>query len=95
MFNICKVINIAGVLDCSSAQGAKVLKPTKDEKRAISALKKVAAKWPKSLWLFSASGSLCVMRSGPNGDQIVNSGGGIDQAYLIVSVNIPNDGGDW
>jgi len=79
----------------AASEGTDVVELTKDEERAISALKRVAATWPKSLWLFSASGTLCVMRSGPNSEHIANSNGGIDPDYIVGFVNIPNDGGDW
>lgn len=75
------------------------LEPTEDEARAIRALTRLAKKWPASLWLFSASGTLCVMRAGPDGDHIHNAGGrskdGVDSAYILDTIDIPNDGGDW
>ena len=63
-----------------------------EEERAIRALKRVAARWPKSLWLFSGSGSLNVMKAGPDGRRMYNSAG-VDQAYIVDTVRIPNDGG--
>ena len=45
----------------------KDLIPTPEEQRAIATLKRLAKRWPKSLWLFSASGTLTVMRAGPHG----------------------------
>ena len=71
------------------------MKLTKNEQAAIDALEALAAKWPKTLWLFSADGSLNVMRCGPGGRRVVNRAGGIDQAYSLTSIDIPNDGGDW
>jgi hypothetical protein len=72
------------------------LEPTREERRAIDALKKVARDWPKSLWLFSASGSLCVMRKGANGERMHTRGGGVDPDYEIDEIHgIENDGGDW
>jgi len=70
---------------------------TDKEKSAISALKRLAKKWPKSLWLFSASGTLCVMKAGPNGEQVHTSkNGGIDPDYIVETIKgIQNDGGDW
>jgi len=68
---------------------------TVEEKRAIAALKRVAKIWPPSLWLFSASGNLCVMRNGPDGDSVMCSNGGVDQDYKVDKIDIPNDGGDW
>lgn len=68
---------------------------TAEEKKAVAALKRVAKKWPQSLWLFSANGDLCVMRYGPDGQRVMD-GSGISQAYEIDKIdNIPNDGGDW
>jgi hypothetical protein len=71
---------------------------TTEEKRAISRLKSVAKIWPESLWLFSASGSLCVMRYKDDGSCPVDEssyGGGVMQEYIVDHVDIENDGGDW
>lgn len=68
---------------------------TKEEMQAISALQKLAKKWPKSLWLFSGSGSLNVMRSGKDGKPVYKNTGGVDPDYSIDIIDIPNDGGDW
>lgn len=67
---------------------------TPEEKRAIAALKRLEKTWPKSLWLFSASGTLCVMKKDEQGDRI-RSGDGIDQAGQVATIKIENDGGDW
>jgi len=67
---------------------------TNEEQKAIAALKRVAKKWPKSLWLYSASGTLNVMRCNEDGE-VAHAGDGIDQDYVITQVKIPNDGGDW
>ena len=68
---------------------------TEDERKAINALKRVAKTWPKSLWLFSASGTLCVMRCGRDGEQVKLNTQGVDPDYVLARVDIPNDGGDW
>lgn len=65
------------------------------EKKAIADMKALARRWPKSLWLFSANGTLHVMRSGPRGEHIHTDDDGVDPDYAITSVEIPNDGGDW
>lgn len=67
---------------------------TPEEKRAIAALQKLAKTWPKSLWLFSASGSLCVMQNDENGERRLR-GDGVDDDAIVALINIPNDGGDW
>lgn len=78
------------------------LELTAEEKRAISALKRVAKKWPDSLWLFSASGSLLVMKKNANGERALLGslnyefkGNTVDQDYVVDDINIENDGGDW
>jgi hypothetical protein len=68
---------------------------TEEEKKAIAALKRVAKKWPKSLWLFSASGTLWVMRCGLTGEAMERCTGSVDPAYCITNIAISNDGGDW
>jgi hypothetical protein len=68
---------------------------TPDERAAIKALKRVAACWPNSLWLFSASGSLNVMRKGADGEHVQTPSGGVDPAYSVDRIDIENDGGDW
>lgn len=68
--------------------------PTKAEQRAINSLKRLAKNWPKTLWLFSASGTLWVMKAGEFGEQ-VHRGDGIDPAFCITTIDIQNDGGDW
>jgi len=67
----------------------------KKEQKASDSLNRIAKKWPETLWLFSASGTLCVMRKGENGEQVETVGGGIDQDYVLSTIDIMNDGGDW
>lgn len=69
--------------------------PTPEERSAINSLKRVAKKWPKSLWLFSANGSLHVMRCGSDGTRVVTKDGGVDPDYSVGTIKIPNDGGEW
>ncbi|MDX2458703.1 MAG: hypothetical protein QNM00_01310 [Gammaproteobacteria bacterium] len=74
---------------------------TDEETKAIASLERVAKKWPKSLWLFSASGSLNVMKKREDGTKAYlqpdpqNRGEPVDQDYSITTINIENDGGDW
>ena len=68
---------------------------TKEEEAAVRSLKRLAKKWPKSLWLFSASGTLWVMKYKPDGERAMD-GFGVDQDYVLAKIDgIPNDGGDW
>jgi len=75
---------------------------TKDEEKAVKALKRLATKWPKSLWLFSASGTLTVMKKNNDGEKAIvpgragrNGEGAFDPDYIVDSIKIENDGGDW
>lgn len=65
------------------------------EDQAIAALKRVAKRWPKSLWLYSAAGGLHVMGTDQNGEKVTTSDGGFDSDYLFDTIDILNDGGDW
>lgn len=68
----------------------------REEIVAIRRLKNLAKRWPKTLWLFSGSGTLHVMRAGPEGEQVHTPSGGVDQEFAITAVDgILNDGGDW
>ena len=72
--------------------------PTEEEARAIRSLKRVARKWPKSLWLYAGSGGLHVMRADPDGGHYHGGPGGrdaVDPDYLIDTIDLPADGGDW
>jgi hypothetical protein len=74
------------------------IEPTAEERRAIATLQRLAKRWPKSLWLFSGAGSLCVMRNRQDGSRAVvedMEDGGVDPDYCLTTINIPNDGGDW
>lgn len=68
---------------------------TKEEKAALSSLRRLAKKWPESLWLYSASGSLCVMRCDAAGERVHLPTDGVDPDYCVETIDIPNDGGDW
>jgi hypothetical protein len=61
---------------------------TGEERNAITALERLARRWPQSLMLFSWSGSLCVIR---NGDALLDDPG---SAVIAQIDGIPNDGGD-
>lgn len=67
---------------------------TKEEAAAIAALQMLARKWPKTLWLFSANGSLCVMKKNGAGEREETSGV-YDPDFCVGEVPIENDGGDF
>lgn len=56
-------------------------KLTTEEKRAIASLKRLAKKWPITLWLYSGSGDLSVMRK-VDGKRAM-SGASYDQRAII------------
>jgi hypothetical protein len=69
---------------------------TDDETKAIAALQRLSRWWPKTLWLYSASGSLNVMRCNSAGKHaVLDPCGGVDPAFSVGVIDIPNDGGDW
>jgi hypothetical protein len=63
---------------------------TFDESHAIQGLKLLAKGWPKSLMLFSWSGTLTVMRS----DADLSDSLSANEAVLATISGIPNNGGD-
>jgi len=65
------------------------------EKTAIKRLNELANGWPRGLWIYSADGRLYVMRCGKDGEQVMNGWGGVDQDYVVDTISIPSDGGDW
>ncbi len=81
---------------------------SKEEQAAIRALKRLAKKWPKSLWLF-VTGTVHVMRCGEDGERVYipiedgylrgpgesSQGGGVDPDYMVTTIKMPSDGGDW
>lgn len=76
------------------------LELTLAEKRAIRKLQEVATTWPATLWLYSAGGTLTVMRCGADGKPAMRIDGkgddAVDQDYTVCTIEgIPNDGGDW
>lgn len=64
------------------------------EKKVIAALYRIANKWPESLWLYSASGRLNVMKKSADGKRIM-VGDGYSPEGFVAFINIENDGGDW
>lgn len=75
---------------------------TTTEINLIKSLQRVAKKWNESnhrLWLFSASGDLCVMMEHDdetNPSPLMGSNEGVNQDNFITSIDgIRNDGGDW
>lgn len=71
---------------------------TKAEQKWIDELQKVCSKAPKSLWLFSASSTLCVMKSPADGEEngCGDDGCGVNPENIVGYIRgIRNDGGDW
>jgi len=66
-----------------------------EEKRVIRALKRLEKIWPEGLWLFSANGTLNLMRTHPDGSRNIPGEEGMDPSLKIQSFKIQNDGGDW
>lgn len=75
-------------------ESSKCKPATKAELKWIEEFKKLAKRCPKNLWLFSGSGSLCVMKY-PEDMNTMNESGGVNPENIIDIVEIKNDGGDW
>lgn len=69
------------------------MKLTAEEKKAVDEMKRIAKHWPKSLWLFS-NGALYVVKK-KRGEKAMTPTGGFDPDYVVDTVDIENDGGDW
>ena len=74
---------------------SKCVIPTKKELEWIEDFKKLAKRCPKKLWLFSANGSLHVMKTPNDGNEMSYVTGGVNPENSIDIINISNDGGDW
>ena len=73
---------------------------TEEEIALVKSLRRLANKWRKSgtrLWLYSASGQLCVMLDEGSGNPYPKTTGrGYNQDNLVETIQgIHNDGGDW
>ena len=71
------------------------LEANKEEALAIATLNRLAKRWPKSLWLFSAAGDLHVMKYNPEGKRYMwdaSHGEEVDQGAILATIKIPNDG---
>jgi hypothetical protein len=67
---------------------------TEEEARAIASLQRLAKKWPRSLTLFSWSGSLAVYHTADTDRLVVNHDGNAEDLVLTWIEGIPNGGGD-
>jgi hypothetical protein len=76
---------------------SKCKPPTKKELEWIDKFKNLAKECPKSLWLYSASGTLCVMKTPKDGNEMGSGtrGEGVNDENIIDTIDIRNDGGDW
>lgn len=68
---------------------------TPAETKAIADLRRVAKSWPKTLWLFSGSGTLHVMLKDAKGNRQVGQFGSMEGEASVATIPIENDGGDW
>lgn len=68
---------------------------TETERYHIRKLEKLASTFPKTLWLFSASGSLQVHKLKPDGNRYMNPDGSVSQeGFVTVMVECANCGAD-
>ena len=69
------------------------------EEEVVKSFRRLAKKWNKQarrLWIYSASGQLCIMmdegKGNPNPKMI---GHGYNPDNIVETIPIHNDGGDW
>jgi len=68
---------------------------TKKEELAIKKVQRAFKDFPKTLWLWSGSGTLHIMKMNKDGD-VAMKNGYVDPDYLTDdSIDVINDGGDW
>lgn len=67
---------------------------TDEETKAIRALKRLAKKWPITLWLFAGTGGLDVMKKN-DGEAVYLKSGNVDGDYKVDNIYIEADGGDY
>lgn len=72
---------------------------TKTELKWIEDLKKLAAKRPKSLWLYAAAGQACIMKTPKDGNEMGGRHGDSTAVNPDNQIDIIHDlkcdGGDW
>jgi len=71
------------------------IETTDEEELAVSRLEAALKDFPNTIWLFAASGSLYVMKNGPDGEHVVEADGCMDSDYIIGQLFVDCDGGDW
>jgi len=63
---------------------------TKEEKNAIQTLKRLAERWPKSLWLYSSQEVISIMKYKKRKEAAM-IGMSYDPDYKVTDVKIPHD----
>lgn len=72
------------------------MKLTNKEKTAIAALEQLERQWPETLWLFCNGMKVYIMKKDAEGNHAtLKEGGGMDPDYIVGTVDIDSDGGDW
>lgn len=74
-----------------------MIRLTEEETKAIASFKRLAKKWPKSLWCFSGGhDGIAILKKGEDGKKVVlGLGEGFDSEYVVATIDIDADGGDW
>ncbi len=74
-----------------------MVKTTKKEAAAIERLRDALENLPASMWLYAAAGSVHVMKLDKTGQRAMadNRSVGYSQDYIVASIDVASDGGDW
>jgi hypothetical protein len=74
------------------------MEPTRTQAAWFNKLKKLLDNAPDGVWLYLASGTLCMMAKGKNGERVRDTSYGVDQVYILdeyTPAKVVMDGGDW
>ena len=71
-----------------------LIETTVGEDKVITTLENLAKRWPKTLWLFAADAQIYVMKK-EKGQHVIAEFEGVDPDYVVATIHIDADGGDW
>lgn len=63
-----------------------------EERKAVASLKRLANKWPNTLWLLTNGQGLCILKADESGRPIMTENGDYDQDYTVACIDIHSDG---
>jgi len=71
------------------------MEATAKEQAWFDRLKRCYDEMPDSVWIFTANGTVNMLRLGGDGRRAMDGGGSVDQDFLLDGFVARTDGGDW